>query len=452
MKIDAVRRAALAALERVEAGEPLETALDAALAGAPDARSRAFLAELVKGSLKWRGRYDHLIARLSRRSRARRPTGLQNVLRLGLHQLLACEGVPAYAALDQSVELCRAAVSARSAPYVNALLQRTLRAAARGGGAPSLEALRPLFPDPREDAAAHLAAWHSHPRWLVERWLARWGFEACERLCRHDNQAAPITLHVLAPADPLAVAARLDAAGHGALPGRRHARALQLAARLDRAALVSLLTGEPGVIVQDEGAQEVTTWLAAGAGGRLLDLCAAPGGKLLHLRAMWCDPSAVFGMDRSAARLARLADTGKRIAGGAPIMVLADGEAPPFALGTFDTILLDGPCSGTGVLRHHPEGRWRLRPQRLLESAQRLRRLAAAAAALLAPGGRLLYATCSLEPEENEHVVQSLLEDAAADLSPDPHPDAAEGGAWQRTWLPQETGTDGFFAARLRRR
>ncbi len=124
-------------------------------------------------------------------------------------------------------------------------------------------------------------------------------------------------------------------------------------------------------------------------------------------------------------------------------------ESPPFRAGVFDTVLLDGPCSGTGVLRHHPEGRWRLKARQLAENGARLASLARAAAALLAPEGRLLYATCSLEPEENEQVVDALVAPGAgAGLAPDP--DAA--GIWQRRWLPQETGTDGFFAARLRRR
>jgi 16S rRNA (cytosine967-C5)-methyltransferase len=449
MSGDSVRRLALDALLRAGEGEPLDPALDAAFARLADPRGRGLLAELVKGAVRWRGRYDWVIEHFSQRRGARRPAALQQLLRLSLHQLLACAGVPAYAAVHEAVALCRARVSPRQAPYVNALLQSVLRETGGATGPTALAALRPLFPDPGREPAAHLVAWQSHPRWLVERWLARFGFAATETLCAHNNRPAPLTLHVLSPHLPEAALARLAAAGHPALAGRLAPRALRLETGPDRAGLRRLLAAEPGLIVQDEGAQAATAWLAAGAGGRLLDLCAAPGGKTFHLRAVWPDPAAIVAMDRGAARLALLVETAKRLEGPPPAMILADGESPPFRAGVFDTVLLDGPCSGTGVLRHHPEGRWRLKGRQLAENGARLASLARAAAALLAPEGRLLYATCSLEPEENEEVVDALVTPGAgAGLLPDP--DAA--GNWQRRWLPQETGTDGFFAARLRRR
>ena len=142
-----------------------------------------------------------------------------------------------------------------------------------------------------------------------------------------------------------------------------------------------------------------------------------------------------------------MCDTLKRIeAVGVPV-VLANGEHPPMTAVSMAGVLLDGPCSGTGVLRHHPDGRWRLKPGVPAEKAKGLARLARSAADLLAPGGRLMYGTCSLETEENEDVVKVLL-DERPDL--EPSPDAE--GRWHRLWLPHETGADGFFAARLRRR
>lgn len=449
MSADAVRRLALDALLRAGEGEPLDPVLDAALGRLADPRGRGLLAELVKGAVRWRGRYDWVIDRFSQRRGARRPAALQQLLRLSLHQLLACEGVPAYAAVHEAVALCRARVAPQQAGYVNALLQSVLRATEGATGPAALAALRPLFPDPARDPAAHLAAWQSHPRWLVERWLARYGFAGTEALCAHDNRPAPLTLHLLPPHTLPETRARLAAAGQPAVAGTLAPRALRLESGPDRAGLRRLLATVPGLIVQDEGAQAATAWLAAGAGGRLLDLCAAPGGKTFHLRAVWPDPTAIVAMDRSAARLALVVETAKRLEGPPPAMILADGQSPPFRAGGFDTVLLDGPCSGTGVLRHHPEGRWRVKARQLADNGARLAALARAAVGLLAPGGRLLYATCSLEPEENEQVVEALVAPAAeAALVPDP--DAA--GDWQRRWLPQETGTDGFFAARLRRR
>jgi 16S rRNA (cytosine967-C5)-methyltransferase len=445
MSADPVRRLALDVLVAVDGGAPLESSLETALDRLADRRARDFLSELVRGSLRFRGRYDHLVNRLSHRPGMKRPPELQAVLRLSLHQLVGCDGVPAYAAVHQGAELCRAVVSPRFVPYVNALLQGAARALAAGGS--PREALRSHFPDPGHDPAGWLTTWESHPRWLVERWLRRWEPAACAALCAHDNRAAPLTFHVLAPHDVEATAARLAAAGWPAARGSLHDRALVLAGRPGREELRALLAAEPGLIVQDEGAQAATAWLAAGGGALLLDLCAAPGGKTFHLRALGPASGLVVAMDRSRGRLALLVETAKRIeAAGLPVL-LADGEAPPLRDGIWGAILLDGPCSGTGVLRHHPEGRWRLSARRLGESAARLRRLGLRAAGLLAPAGRLLYVTCSLEPEENGEVVRALVA-ADAGLEPDPHPDPA----WERAWLPQETGSDGFYAARLRRK
>jgi 16S rRNA (cytosine967-C5)-methyltransferase len=156
-------------------------------------------------------------------------------------------------------------------------------------------------------------------------------------------------------------------------------------------------------------------------------------------------------MDLRSERLDLLAGTAKRIDAPALPVVRADGEAPPFLPGSLDAVLLDGPCSGTGVLRHHPEGRWRLRPATLADNCARLLRLARAAAGLLRPGGRLLYVTCSLEPEENEDVLAALLA-AEPELEPDPAPAGTSPAGDRHTWWPQRTGTDGFFAARLRRK
>lgn len=492
MSGDPVRRAALDVLVDVGSGAGLSARLDAALAGCRDARDAAFLAELVKGTVRFQGRYDQLVRRLSRRGRLPADRAVLALLRLGLHQLIDCAGVPAYAAVDTTVTLCRQRLAARQAPFVNAVLQNVARRLASGAGPAAAEAARAatagsgvgapasrmaaageaaageaaagaeaaladLFPPRDREPAAYLAAWHSHPRWLVERWLARWGYERTEALCRHNNRPAPVTLHVLAPHAPAAAAARLAAAGWETAPGRLHPRALVLRGRPAQQELRALLAAEPALLVQDEAAQAACAWLAAGgpggaggSGAGWADLCAAPGGKTFHLRALWGGAAPVVAMDRSAARLARLVENGKRIEGGAPLVVRADAGAPPLRAGRWDAAVLDGPCSGTGVMRHHPEGRWRLQPSWLAASGARLRELAATAARLLRPGGRLLYVTCSLEPEENEDVVAAVV--AAGLCAPDPHPEGGAEGGWQRAWLPPLTESDGFFAARLRRR
>ncbi|MFH1842837.1 MAG: transcription antitermination factor NusB [bacterium] len=457
MSLDPVRRHALDTLLAVAKGELLEPALAGAIVAVSSAagdHSPAFLAELVKGTLRWQGRYDWLIKRFSRR-RAPTDPRLLMVLRLSLHQLIACDGVPAYAAIHQGGELCRAVVSARSVPYVNGLLQavrRALAAAPSGhsGQSGCSRAFENLFPDRQTETVAHLQTYHSFPRWLVERWLDRFGLAGCERLLRHHNQPPPLTFHVLPPAALGPCRERLIAAGIAVAPGRWNSRALQTTDRLPRDELAALLKRFPELIIQDEGAQCATDWLAVHRDGRLLDCCAAPGGKTLHLRASWSDPTDIVAMDLSRDGLQRLLQNTKRIEAYPLSMVLASGAQPPFAAESFATVLLDGPCSGSGVLRHHPEGRWRLRPRTLRENGERLFQLAERTLDLLRPGGELLYVTCSLEPEENGDVIDRLRRahpelEPAVRPGPGPH-------RYQRAWLPQRTGTDGFFAARLRKK
>jgi 16S rRNA (cytosine967-C5)-methyltransferase len=447
------RDAALAVLVAVAEGRHLDEKLDAALDRVAP-RDRGLLAGLVRGTLQWQGRYDHLITRFSRKRPPRDPA-LLAVLRLGLHQLCGLDGVPAHAAVHETVELCRRHVGEPEVPFVNGLLQSVRRQAlgepAPTGAAAREERLRPWFDDLRPGSPAWLAAWHSHPRWLVDRWLARHGAATVDALCAFNNRPVPVTLHVREPHDVAAAAAELAAAGFECAACEAAPRALELVRLPERAALAVLLQARPWLIVQDRTVQEATRWLAApavaaaGPDDALADLCAAPGGKAALLAGWW--PGALVAADSARGRVALLRGTLKRIEAPGTGVLLADGRRPPLRPGSLAAVLLDGPCSGTGVLRHHPEGRWRLRASHVLRSAERLGELAAAAADLPAAGGRLLYATCSLEPEENDMIVDALLA-ARADLEPEPD----EQGRWRRLWLPHQCGGDGFYAARLRRR
>ena len=450
MSVDVLRRHALDALLAVEKGRPLDGELTRLRRNLPADREPAAGEELVRGVLQWQARYDHLIDTFSSRGGSVDPV-VRTVLRLALHQLLTSRGVPAYAAVHQAGELVRAAGRPRAAGYVNAVLQSVQRHVADAGRDHPLDAVRELFMDPDGDLAAHLAAWWSHPSWLVDRWLQRFGEADTAALLEHANTPAPVTLHVLPGFDPAGAADALAAAGAVTRPLEGFPRALQLADRPDRATLRRLLAAVPGLLVQDAGAQAVLDWLTrdgddvAGDGGPVVDLCAAPGGKALHLRALVPADRLVVAMDLRPRRLRLVRENRDRLGAGLLPLLAGDGTAPPLRPASCAAVLLDGPCSGTGVGRHHPEGRWRLRPGTLIRNGARLRHLAEAAAELLAPGGRLYYATCSLEPEENEDVVAALL--AGGRLAPDPDAD----GAWERRWLPWRTGTDGFFAARLRR-
>ena len=453
MKGGGARGQALDILLAVDEGAALDPLLDAALERAPDPREAAFLAELVRGTLQWRGRYDHVIAAFSRKRPPSDPI-LVNILRLGLHQLLGLDGVPPYAAVHEAGELCRRRAGKGKVGFVNGMLQ-AVRRRLRPDGADNErrdEALRTLLADLEPDRPRWLATWYSLPQWLVTRWRDRYGDALAEAMCAATHMAAPVHLHVVGPADPAAVAAALGEAGLETTPGPGP-RALTITGRPGRGPLRTALEHEASVVVQDATVQEATAWLLAGpaVSAPWLDLCAAPGGKAAHLLGALPDGTTLVAMDNRRRRVRLLQDTLDRVRPGRVPVVTGDGLHPPFAAGGFGGILLDGPCSGTGVLRHHPDGRWQLQPGTPQRKARHLLALATAAAGLLQPGGRLLYATCSVEPEENEDVVARLRE-SRPDLVPDPGPD----GHWQRTWLPggkdTPAGGDGFFAARLVRR
>lgn len=448
MSCDPVRRRALEILLEIAAGERLDPLLDRALNDTPDRRAAGFLAELVRGTLQWQGRYDHVIARFSRKRPPADPV-LVGVLRLALHQLLGLDGVPAYAAIHQAGELCRLKAGRNKVGFVNGMLQavrrQVLDRGAQAGGRE--QALRELFQEFAGDRPRWLAAWHSLPPWLVTRWVGNFGGDTAARLCAWTNEPVAVHLHVLGKRSVEDARHQLAAAGLAATSGGGP-RALVLAERPGRRQLRACLERLPFLVVQDESVQQATRWLAddLSVGQPVLDMCAAPGGKTAHLRAVLPPSTAVVATDIRPERLRLLRETMARVAPGAVPMLMADGQHPPFAHGSFGAILLDGPCSGTGVLRHHPDGRWRLRPKTPQRKAATLLELARQAADLLAPGGRLMYATCSLEPEENEQVLATLLRERS-DLTPAPD----DQDRWQRTWLPHEVQADGFFAARLRK-
>jgi 16S rRNA (cytosine967-C5)-methyltransferase len=435
----AARAAALRILRDVRGGTFADRALDAAAAGLGP-RDRAFLQELVYCTLRLRGRIDHILAALSSRPLARIDPDILDVLRLGVCQLHVMDGVPTYAAVSQSVELARDTGSRGGAGFVNGVLQ-SLR---RSGGA--IE-----FPSFDADPAGHLTTWGSHPRWLVDRWLAHYGAVETQRLVEANNRRPRPCLRLTG--DVAAAAAQLEAAGIATESVPLSSRALVI----DGADLAAALDAAP-VIVQDPAAGLVADFVAPPAGAIILDLAAAPGGKSIALAAGEPAPAYVIAADASFPRLSRVRQNVRRLARPAPRgigplplgMVVADARMPPFR--PADVVLLDAPCTGTGTLRRHPDGRWRLKPGDVAALADLQAAMLDAAAGAVAPGGLLVYATCSLEPEENELQVLSFLRrNPGFVIEPGPVPDAVPLVGGMLCVLPEHHGTDGAFAARLRR-
>ena len=450
MKIDPVRRLAWSVLVTVSEGGDLDAELEAAQASLVVPRDRAFLARLVRGTIQWQARYDHLIGLFSRRESPHDPRVL-NLLRMGLHQMLAMDGVPDFAAIDQTVAVARAVGETRRSGFVNGVLRNLQRRLTpQGGDAPGgPDRIEEMFSSLASDPAGWVSAWYSHPRWLVEDWLRRFGRAATEDLCAFNNRPVPLDFCVLPGEDPETVTASL------AVDGSREveqvaAGTLRVSPRPGRGTIRQLLDEHPRLIVQDATVQDATRWLASGLDDLpdspwVLDMCAAPGGKSVHLAALLAPGRNLLAMEPDDRRMQLLRGTVTRV--GPLPLVRGDGLRPPLAPGSCAAVLLDGPCSGTGVLRRHPEARWRLQPALVRTKARLLGDLARRAVELLAPGGVLLYATCSLQEEENQAVVDGLLR-----VVPGLETVADEDGAWQKVWLPPEAPGDGFFAARLRRK
>ncbi len=444
----APRRAALEALTAVAAGRRLEAALAAALEKiGPDPRDRALAMELAYGVQRWRGWLDAVLAgRLSRPLEKTSPLVL-DILRLGAHQMLKMDRVPAFAAVDTCVELAKDK-SPRQTGLVNAVL-RKLAATPREGLAAEVAA-------GREDPADRLAAVHSHPGWLARLWLNTLGQAEAEALLAADNQPPEPTLraNVLAGGREALLAA-LAAAGVNGHPATHAPQGVVVPGlTADRLAEVA-----PGLAAaQSEAAQLVAPLLDPPAGGLVVDLCAGAGGKTSHLAELMGDRGQLVALDRSAARLEFNRTLCRRLGISCVSFLAADALRPPEELaGRADAVLLDAPCTGLGVLRSRPDGRWRVGPDDPARLARAQGRLLDSAAALLKPGGALVYAVCTLTPEETTGVVGAFLagrpEFAVDDRRPG-WPAGLDGAitpqGFAALW-PQRHGLDGFFMARLRR-
>ena len=401
-----------------------------------DARDRRWTRELVYGMLRMRGRLDALLGDRVRGGLGRIDPELLDLLRLGAYQLLEMGSVPAYAAIAQTVELAKSRAGEGAGKLANAVLRRLDR---------ERDVL--ILPVPADPIDA-LATEFSHPRWLVARWVERWGEPDTRRLLAANNAEPPIVVRPIhTTRDELD--ALLEAAGVRVEAAPLVADSIVLAGPVS--ALTEIGAFKRGLFhVQDPASTLVTEYAAVPAGATVADLCAAPGGKSVELART---AGAVCSSDVSLHRLKRLRENLARLGLANVHVYAADARVP--AVRAVDFVLLDAPCTGTGTMRRHPDARWRLRPSDLAVMTALQEMLLASAARIVKPGGMLVYSTCSLEPEENDEQVDRFLA-ARTDWSVEPPAagtvaaDLLDGGRLRV--LPQRHGADGAFAVRLRRR
>jgi len=400
-----------------------------------DARDRRWLRELVYGMLRQRGWIDAILAERVRGGIARIDSDLLDLMRLGVYQLLHMGSVPAYAAIAQTVELAKVRHGIGASKLMNAVLRRIDR-----------ERAELVVPVP-EDLVDALAVKYSHPRWLVGRWMSRWGEEAASVLMMKNNAEAPVVIR------PYGIVreqleAMLEAAGVSIEDAPLARESIQIAGGISLTELGAFKQGL--FFVQDPGSTLVTQYASIPHGSVVADLCAAPGGKSLELTRT---ARSVIACDRSGHRLKRLLENRARLEAHNLHVAVADARYP--AVGEMDAVLVDVPCTGTGTFRRHPDARWRLRISDLSVMSALQAVILRAAASTVRRGGLLIYSTCSLEPEENDAQVEEFLaRNPAWVLDPPPEgvvPAETVDRGFLRV-LPHVHGSDGAFAARLRRR
>ncbi len=404
----------------------------------------ALATELVMGVLRWRSRLDADIATASSQPLSKLDAEILIALRLALYQFLWLDRVPQRAALHESVELVKRARKRSAAPFVNAVL-RKLSAAPQ---------IHQVIAEEEAASPEALARAFAHPLWLVERWTREYGLSAAHQICQH-NQSIPTTaIRLRAPA----AEQQLHQEGITLRPGSLLASARRVEAG-DITKASAFRNG--GAVIQDEASQLVAALI--GHGSQILDCCAAPGGKTLAIADH--NPAAAITAVEFHSHRARLLQKLLRPLASRIQIVTADAQHLPVSK-QFDRVLADVPCSGTGTLARNPEIKWSLTLDDLAQLRQRQAAILRSALAQVAPGGRLIYSTCSLEKEENEDVVEPALSEnnsfrlldcraeldrlrAAGDLIW-PDPASLTRGLYLRT-IPGIHPCDGFFAAILQR-
>ncbi|HQY56198.1 MAG: 16S rRNA (cytosine(967)-C(5))-methyltransferase RsmB [Nitrospira sp.] len=455
--VSAGRRAAMKALLTIDKAGMAEDDLFDQVSSreALDLRDRAFMVELVRGVLRYRATLDWRLGLLSDRRITKLPTLVQTILRLGAYQLLYLDRVPDSAAVHESVQMAKQQsrrLGRDWSGFVNAVLRALLRAP------------EPAWPEAGSDPAAALAVRYSCPTWLVTRWYSLLGAERAEALCRASLEVPPLTLRVnRLRTSRAALLSDLAAAQVDAGPTSISAVGIQLARPVSVVDLPGYAEG--WFYVEDEAGQLIPLLLDVQPGQRVLDACAAPGGKATHLAALMENRGEIVAVDRASARLDLVMANCRRLGvniltplvGDLRTLVGAAMASHPMLSRPFDRILLDAPCSGLGVLRRHPEGKWYKAPESIAQHRQMQMELLAVTSRLLRPGGVLVYSTCSIEPEETKSIIDEFCqshhqfqrESIAPWLPPAGLPFVTPRG--DLSTMANMNRMDLFFAARVRR-
>jgi 16S rRNA (cytosine967-C5)-methyltransferase len=444
------REYAIRILANVAQGQFAEDALSETLSeeSMSLAEDRALTTELVYGVLRWRRRLDGIIHRLSSHPKKKIHETVREILRIALYQAFLLDRIPNHAAVDQAVGQARSRFDARTAGFVNALLRQAIRE-------------RDRIDRPPVDQPHSLAEYYSHPDWLVKRWLRDYGPERTGRILAHNNSRSRVEVRVnrlRITAEELAQFLADKGVVTEPIPGFPDALAIP-----STGGPVKLLPGfEAGLFtVQATASQLIVPLVKVRQGQRVLDACAATGGKTSQLAEVTHNEIALTALDLDVSRLEETGRNLDRLGVKAVGLIAGDAEDPALiaGLGSFDRILLDAPCSNLGVLRHNPEAKYRISQKDLKSLSQRQLRILTSLAPALKRGGTLVYSVCTVSEEETTGVVIPFLKqnpEFQADTiehTEVPSAECLDSRGFFSTFPPSKGYSfDGFFAARISRR
>lgn len=445
--MDKARATALQVLQAVEEnGAYANVALAQALRGAElSDQDRRFVTELVYGAVKAGGTLDWILRRYASRPLSKIQPLIRQILRLGLYQLFYLDKVPASAACNTSVDLAKHYGHKGAAGFVNAVLRTAVR-----------EPERAAFPSGRGHGTEELALKSQHPQWLVKRWVKQFGFEEARRLCGFNNEQPLLCLRtntLRVTREQLLAELKAGGAEAEASAWTPEGVILRSHGALDKLAPLQ----EGRAQVQDESSMLVAHVAAPQPGEFILDCCSAPGGKTTHMAALMQDQGRIVAGDIYEHKLARIEENVQRLGISIVETQLLDArEAGRKFSGQADRVLVDAPCSGLGVLRRKPDARWHKRPEELRLLPQLQMDILRSAAEAVRPGGVLVYSTCTIEPEENQAVVEAFLQESPEFCLEQTGSFLPKAGKHKQEMLvqllPHVDGTDGFFIARMRRK
>lgn len=437
------RDAAYEILNRVDAaGAYADILLEKGLEGLSDA-DKNLTTEIVYGVLRFRMRLDWIIDSFSSIKSKKLEHSVLNALRIGAYQLLFLTKIPASAAVNESVNLIKTG-GRKKAGFVNAILRK-------------IDAERDSikYPDIKAEPERHISIVYSHPEWLVKRWVKRYGVDETVSLCEAGLKIPPRTIRVntlVITRDELKK--ELTDAGFEVKDTLYSPDGLYVSGGL-------LKPKDPRYYIQDEASQIIPYLLAPKPGELILDACSAPGGKTTHIAALMRNEGRIYALDKYSARLKSVEETAKRLHIGIIYAMEADSEKPlrfkPHLSEDFDAALSDVPCSGLGVLRRSPDIKYKRKEEDIAALSKTQKRILSNLKGHVKKGGRLVYSTCTFEPEETEDIIREFLADNkdfvlenASDLLPESCKELVNNDGFLRTF-PHKHGMDGFFAARLKR-